>query len=184
LAASGRAAVALPERTLEPGRPEWAHLPSGVLQAVVLGPDRLRTDTGEPIVVWVLSNRRVCDQVLVVDASASARRRGTRNVFEADAVSDVAELLRSWRASGTIPVGARARAVREQDIRRRHGDLRPATWIRDRTAARTRRASQRALGLATELSGLVNGPLQSETTAEQRRALDRLVKTLNDATGR
>lgn len=165
----GRAVVALPIRTLEPGRPEWPNIPFGTVEAIVACPPKLRQDTGEAIAIWSITHHPN-NNVLIVDATKGDPHHTTPAIRNA---------LRQWR-QGTEPDTNPAlphAIVPATQIRAHHGDLRPATWCPDTTDT-TQDQKRRALELATELTALINGDLRTITTDEQRRGLDRLTQRL------
>jgi hypothetical protein len=171
----GRAVLSLPSRSLAPERGLWCQLPLGTVERVVAGPDRLRTDTGDSLAVWVLVPGRKDTRTLLVDARSAGRWSGTRKT-----ISDPQLFARSrlgFRAKlemSTQPTAPHV-VLTADDLRRSNGDLRPETSFQDPDLdAHT----DRALRLATELGGLVEGPLRERTTAEHRRAIERLVKRL------
>ncbi len=176
LAPGGRTVVALPFRSLEPASGVWAALPPGAVEAVVVLPDRLRTDTGDPLAVWLLRPGRLDDGTLLIDARQTGSRSGARKTLPGEDVDFIGRTLVDWRhASELSDLGGAARVLRSQEMDQSSGDLRPERWLEapDRSAALAE-----ALRLSRRLHDLLNSELNPLATAEYRRALGRLERTI------
>jgi len=167
----GRAAIVVPARTLEAGRKEVRHVHDTSTRLVVL-PGGQRAATPEPIAIWVINPAWHHDDFLLVDAGGLVRQG-------LDA-SPLAGALATWRHDHRVSTapGLNANAIPTQTLRHpaeRH--VMASSW-RESDVPGDRRAARRALKLARELLELTTGPLEATTTNEQRRALGRLVTTL------
>jgi hypothetical protein len=156
--------------------------------AVIAGPARLRTDTGDAPAIWVLDQRAPGDHLLIVDASTLAE--GGFTTTDADRLAAV---VRRWTSTGrlAVPDGIRAVVAARADIDGLHGELRldrldhlgaltspdaaPATLIVDHKRIATHPAptdARPATILAQELlAALAADP--GPDAAALRRALDR-----------
>lgn len=120
LSPRGRAVVVLPGSSLQPRRREWAEL-GGHTVAVIAGPPRLRTGSGEAPAIWLLDQRARSDQVAIVDASELGEGGFTTTDAE-----QLATAVRRWRSGGPLDLPARTRGgiATRADISARNGDLR------------------------------------------------------------
>lgn len=185
LAPGGRAVVCLPMKTLNPGRREWRVVPPGSVEAVIVCPAGLRSDTTDPVAIWSVTEHPN-DRVLVIDASAlDLTTDGPLGDESGGPHLDLLrDTIRHWRATGTIPADMPASlqiySIPTATISDRDGDLRPTIWAEGNDAATTAddENTEQALSLARELHTLVEGPLRKITTEEHRRGLNRLIKRL------
>lgn len=120
LSPAGRAVVVLPGSSLQPHRREWAELGANVT-AVIAGPARLRTDTGEAPAIWLLDQRAPSDQLAIVDASGLGEGGFTR-----DDAERLADAIRRWTSRGQFeaPDGTRGIVAAHADIATLDGELR------------------------------------------------------------
>jgi hypothetical protein len=183
---TGRAVVCLPRDSRETSNPGWATVGSEFCDVLITVPNRLRTDHGEGMVLWVL-DREPKDQVLLVDASNVGHQRGALNEVDAEHESALRLTVREWRrsntASGSPPIDVVAVARWDMDIDKSQ----PSTDITDRGPARSEvggdsggleHTIEEAKAMADRLSALVEGPLRPYTSEEHRRALARLSSRL------
>ena len=96
----GRAVVALPAFTADPARREWRDVGSMHATSLVHLPGRLRSDAGEPLVLWVLSSEKAEGDLREVDARDLGERRATHWVLSKRDVQELRfadSLTRPWR---------------------------------------------------------------------------------------
>ena len=95
---AGRAVVVLPSISIHPGRKEWAHAGEEHASIVIAAPNRLRSDRGEGLVLWVLdAGKEVGSEVLLVDATDFGRRVDGANRIEPDELAELQSVVRGWR---------------------------------------------------------------------------------------
>ncbi len=176
VAPRGRLVIALPARTLGPGRLEWRSLAPRALKAVIIGPDRLRADVAEAVAVWIIEPDSGDEHVRIIDATRDAKRSGTLNTLPESAVKAIRGLI-GVSASRDSSAGPRVRVASWDAVDKLDGDLRLETWFAS-DQVEERVATSRAFELATELRQLVVTDLRSKSTGELERALDRLIGRL------
>jgi hypothetical protein len=177
LAAGGRAAVALPGRTVDADRRQERARVGAHLRALVLAPDRLRADVGEEVVVWELTAEDGDGRVLVVDVSRSVDRLSARKRVEPASIDALRKFLALWRRNGVIPHKMSSQlASKVLDV----DDL--AASIRGGLAETCSDEAERAMRLVEELETLLAGDLRHHATAELLKSLDRLKRRLPTGT--
>lgn len=177
MASPGRAAVALPERTLNPGRRELPAV-ADLLEAVVVAPP-LREDVADRVAIWVLSSGASARGVLVVDLSAQAEGSLRRPRLGRETTERTRTLLAAWRAGRRLPRRPAATAISRDQLEQSGGDLRPATWLGDTSErASAGGAGERVSALAVELRTLVNKDLLAGLSPQQRLEVARLSEHL------
>lgn len=186
--AHGRAVVALPGASLSMPRGEWRAL-SPLVETVVKAPNRLRTDRGEALALWVLT-ARPAEDILVVNAAHLGRQRGALSTVSASEAALLRTVTRRWRDDGAAtsapPVTAQAtgrtavpavRAALSQGLT----TMQMAPPLPVSGSIELERQLLEAHQLAQQLASLVDGPLRSHTSQEHRRALRRLLVRLERA---
>ncbi len=177
LAAGGRAAVALPGRTVDADRRQERARVGAHLRALVLAPDRLRADVGEEVVVWELTAEDGDGRALVVDVSRSVDRLSARKRVEPASIEALRKFLALWRRNGVIPHQMSSQlASKVLDV----DDL--AALIRSGLAEARSDEDERAMRLVEELETLLAGDLRHHATAELLKSLDRLKRRLPTGT--
>ena len=95
----GRAVVALPAFAADPARREWKDVGSVHATSLVHLPGRLRSDAGQPLVLWVLSPEEAEGDLREVDARELGERRATQWVLSKGDVQGL-----RFAASATRPL--------------------------------------------------------------------------------
>jgi hypothetical protein len=175
----GRAVVALPALTAEPGRREWKDFGIRHCTFLVKGPARLRLDRGVTLAIWGV-REKPSDDMLLVDASRLGLRRVGLSEIGEEQAEELGALLDQWEQSGRVealswlPAAAFPRAAYgglpdefNELGRRAHG---PDSDIGA--------AMKEALALATRLDSHLNGELQSYAAEQHRRAIHGLTQRL------
>jgi hypothetical protein len=187
----GRAVVALPAVTLETTRKEWNDIGRQKAGIIVKGPNRLRSDHGDALALWVLDDNPG-EQILLVDASRLGRQRGALNDIEPEEGTLLRNSVQAWRRDGRIEVAAplAALAISRDGSGRSESDLFGRGWSAehgpkgsDSKLADLDKNLEEAQMLTERLVELVNGPLHSHTSEEHRRALKRLLARLEHDLG-
>ena len=183
----GRAVVTLPAVSLEPSRREWQDIGTKYAGVVITGPNRLRSDHGETLALWVLDAHKE-DQILMVDASKLGRQRGALNDVTPQEADLLRRTVRIWRREGLVEAPTPVSALKMSRYGAAHYDSivsEKRSSLPDRrghigdASSELRDALREARDLTARLKTLVTGPLQSYTSEEHRRALKRLLGRLN-----
>lgn len=179
LAPGGSAVVVVPDR-LAAGEAEWLGYGRPHARTVVLLPSRLRADVGEPLSLWVLSAEECAGEVAVVNSTALGRLRGSLRVLSDTDLAALATACNPSRGTRTS-LGAVRIARARRDERPRH---RPEDGAIFPPGSEESSHRSQALQLARRLLVVLEGPLAHLVTTEQRRALERLIKNLDQRAGR
>jgi hypothetical protein len=182
----GSAVVALPAVSLEKSRREWSEIGREHAGIIVKGPNRLRSDHGDALALWVLDDRPR-DRILLVDASNLGRQRGALNDIEPEEADMLRHIVRAWRRDGHVEVTTPlpALGISRFDSGQSESDLFGHGWRArggsiegDKAIGELNDALGEAKELTERLVELVSGPLLSHTSEEHRRALKRLLVRL------
>lgn len=192
VAPGGHAVVVVPRGTRELGGEEWSEIGARHASAVVLLPARLREDAGEPLELWVLEPEVRNAPVRALDASDIGTRRSSGQVLDEDDIQAIAFAAASGHP---LPSGRRVLSVADRTVPSeqiaavgRADSFDVGSTLFDVSAmaaapALDEAALEEALELALRLEDLVEGPLRQAVTAEQSRAVARLVANLSDRAG-
>jgi hypothetical protein len=173
--------------SLETSRREWQDIGRKHAGVVVTGPNRLRSDHGETLALWVL-DAHTEDQILMVDASKLGRQRGALNDVTPQEADLLRRTVRIWSREGQVEAPTPVSALKMSRYGAAHYDSivsEKRSSLPDRrghigdASSELRDALREARDLTARLKTLVTGPLQSYTSEEHRRALKRLLGRLN-----
>jgi type I restriction enzyme M protein len=134
---TGRASVLMATGSLWRGGREGAirqrMVESGVVEAIILLPPRLRTNTSIPLALWLLSSpagAAGAHQILLVDGSHLATTGRSRYSLSASAIDRIVGVVRRWRESATVLPEDEDIAVAPShvDVLQAGADLTPARY--------------------------------------------------------
>ncbi len=135
LSPEGRAGVLLPFGSLFRGGPEAeirkAMITSGVVEAIVVLPPRLRTDTSIPLAVWLMRSPEAnekTDAILLVDASGLGDPGRARYSLAEESIDRLVGLVRNWRERRTIVEESRDIAIAVTSVQIIESNLDPKRY--------------------------------------------------------
>jgi hypothetical protein len=174
-AEGGRAIVALPALTTEPGRKEWKEWGFRHCAFLVKCPARLRADRGVTLAVWGLE-RNPGEDMLLVDASPLGMRTASLSEIDENDAARLWALIEDWRQTGRVDSVSKLPAA--VFPRAAYRGLPAELGRRVQPGRDIRRAMSDALELAELLEVHLEGDLRPYTAEQHRRAIEGLTARL------
>lgn len=159
LTPAGNAAVLMGAGSLSRGGREGAirqrMVETGVVEAIVALPPRLRADTTIPLVLWLLRSPATADKrdhILLLDASGLAERGRSLFSLPEAAIEQISQIVATWRDTSQVATcnSKLATSVPVASILSADGDLTPARY-RQRPGLDVNALEQRAQTLRQSL---------------------------------